>query len=42
MEIARCLEGCRARQLSRHNTLVTLARSVKGVYVPQLYETLPG
>ena len=42
MEIARCLEDCKARQLSRYDTLVALARTVKGVYVPQLYETLPG
>ncbi|CAI7871668.1 unnamed protein product [Closterium sp. NIES-53] len=42
VEIAQCLDVCKQRRLSRYDTLVELARSVKGVYVPQLYETVPG
>ncbi|CAI5488388.1 unnamed protein product [Closterium sp. Naga37s-1] len=42
VEIAQCLDTCKQRRLSRYDTLLELARSVKGVYVPQLYETVPG
>lgn len=42
VEIAQCLEGCKDKGLTRLQTLITLATTVQGVYVPQLYQTLPG
>eukprot|EP00271_Cylindrocystis_brebissonii_P008744 TRINITY_DN23231_c0_g1_i1.p1 TRINITY_DN23231_c0_g1~~TRINITY_DN23231_c0_g1_i1.p1 ORF type:complete len:1124 (-),score=218.73 TRINITY_DN23231_c0_g1_i1:324-3695(-) len=41
-EIGRCLETCKEEGLSRRDTLFRLATTVKGVYVPQLYQHLPG
>ncbi len=37
VEIGRCLEACRAERLDRRATLLRLAASVPGVYVPQFY-----
>jgi hypothetical protein len=37
-EIGQCLEGCRADRLDREGTLLRLASTVDGVYVPQFYE----
>ena len=41
-EIGACLQEAIAARLSRHGTLLRLARSVRGVYVPSLYDAAPG
>eukprot|EP00898_Chlorokybus_atmophyticus_P001515 jgi/Chlat1/2364/Chrsp17S02639 len=41
-EIGQCLKGCKAKGLSRIETLYRLATTVKGVYVPQFYEAPAG
>jgi hypothetical protein len=40
-EIGQCLRACRAEGLSRDATLMRLATTVEGVYVPQFYEAPP-
>ncbi|KXZ41222.1 hypothetical protein GPECTOR_638g746 [Gonium pectorale] len=42
VEIGRCLQACRSKGLDRRSTLLQLARSVEGVYVPQFYEAPQG
>jgi hypothetical protein len=41
-EIGRCLQDAVARRLSRRGTLLLLARTVRGVYVPRFYDVAPG
>ena len=41
-EIGRCLQDAVARRLSRRGTLLLLARTVRGVYVPRFYGAAPG
>mmetsp|Transcript_7023 Transcript_7023/g.19819 ORF Transcript_7023/g.19819 Transcript_7023/m.19819 type:complete len:857 (-) Transcript_7023:56-2626(-) len=42
VEVGQCLQTCQADRLSRRGTMLRLAKEVKGVYVPQLYERLEG
>ena len=37
-----CLKQCRAERLDREGTLLRLATTVEGVYVPQFYESPAG
>ena len=41
-EIGRCIADAQRRGLSRRGTLLQLAREVRGVYVPQFYDSPPG
>ncbi|GLC42030.1 hypothetical protein PLESTB_001060800 [Pleodorina starrii] len=42
VEIGNCLKACAAEGLDRRSTLLRLAVSVEGVYVPQFYEAPEG
>jgi len=42
VEVGQCLETCCAEALSRRESLLRLARTVPGVYVPQFYEAFEG
>ncbi|CAG9463997.1 unnamed protein product [Pedinophyceae sp. YPF-701] len=41
-EIATCLKQCKRERLSRSDTLLRLATTVAGVYVPQFYQKMQG
>ena len=41
-EVGECLKQCRAERLDREGTLLRLATTVEGVYVPQFYESPAG
>lgn len=42
VEIAACLRACKRARRTRHESLLELARSVDGVYVPQFYTAPDG